>query len=189
MAKQLSSGYLPIGALLISEPIYRALVAQSEKLGVFGHGYTYGGHPVAAAVALETLKIYEERDLVARARRAGAQLGEGLRRLLTHPLVGEVRGVGLIWGVELVRDRSTRQPFDPAEKVGAYAVKRAERYGLIVRAVGDTLCFAPPLIIEDGEIDELLGRLGCALADTAAWVAARGSASPSAASPEGRPQS
>jgi 4-aminobutyrate---pyruvate transaminase len=173
VAKQLSSGYQPIGALLISEPIYRALVAQSEKLGVFGHGYTYGGHPVAAAVALETLRIYEERDVVGLARRAGAQLREGLQRLAQQqPLIGEVRGIGMLWGVELVEDRASKRAFDPARRVGPHAVKCAERAGLITRAVGDTLCLAPPLVISDRELDELLARFAAALAQTAAWLGA-----------------
>ena len=95
-AKALSSSYIPIAALMISEPIYQAMVKESEKLGLFGHGSTYGGHPVAAAVALETLNIYEERDIVGRVRALGPRFQDGLRRHADHPLIGEVRGVGLV---------------------------------------------------------------------------------------------
>src|SRR5579875_2131497 len=111
MAKQLSAAYLPISALMVSERIYRAMVGESEKIGTFGHGFTYGGHPVAAAVALEALKIYEERDILGHVRRVAPRFQEGLRRLGRHPLVGEARGVGLIGGLELVKDKATREPF------------------------------------------------------------------------------
>ena len=107
MAKALTSAYLPMGAVLISEPIYRELVNESEKIGVFGHGYTYTGHPVCAAVALEALNIYEERDIVGHVRSVGPVLQNGLRAFSDHPLVGEVRGVGLMAAVELVKDKAT----------------------------------------------------------------------------------
>ena len=132
-AKALTAGYLPMSATLVSRPIYDALLKQSDKLGVFGHGYTYSAHPVPAAVALETLKIYEERDIVGHVRRVGPHLQEGLRRLSAHPLVGEARGVGLIGALELVRDKSTRVNFDPKTGVGAYVVKRAQHHGTILR--------------------------------------------------------
>ncbi|HEV8028176.1 MAG TPA: aspartate aminotransferase family protein, partial [Stellaceae bacterium] len=119
VAKALSSAYLPISATVISEPIYRALVAQSEKIGTFAHGFTYSGHPVCCAVALETLKIYEERDIVGHVRAVAPQLQQGLKRFADHPLVGEVRGVGLIAAVELVRDKATKAPFDAKDGVGA----------------------------------------------------------------------
>ena len=169
-AKALSSGYLPISALMISEPIWRAMVQQSEKIGVFGHGYTYSGHPVAAAVALETLAIYEERDILEHVRAVAPLLQDGLRRFADHPLVGEVRGIGLVGAVELVRDKATNQPFDPTQGVGAYLGKRAEANGLIVRPLGDSIAFSPPLVITAAEIEEMLGSFGRALEETWAWV-------------------
>ena len=174
-AKALTAGYLPMSATLVSKQIYDALVAQSDKLGVFGHGYTYSAHPVPAAVALETLKIYEERDIVGQVRRVGPRLQEGLRRLSAHPLVGEARGVGLIGALELVRDKSTRVNFDTKVGVGAYVVKRAQHHGTILRNMaGDVIAFCPPLIITEAEIDALLERTARALDDTLAMVRGRG---------------
>jgi len=169
-AKALSSAYIPIAALMISEPIYQALVQQSEKLGLFGHGSTYGGHPVAAAVALETLKIYEERDIVGHVRAVSPRLQDGLRKFSNHPLVGEVRGIGLVGALELVRDKASKESFDPKLGVGAYFQEQAEREGLIIRAIGDTIAVCPPLIIVDEEIDELLGCLQRALEATSSWI-------------------
>ncbi len=174
MAKALSSAYLPISALLVSEPIYQAMVRESEKIGVFGHGFTYGGHPVSAAVALETLKIYEERDILSHVRKVAPVLQTGLRRLGEHPLVGEARGIGLIGGLELVRDKRTREPFQPPDGVGLYLWDRAQDHGLITRVIVDTMAFAPPLIIGAGEIEEMLGCARRALDDTYAWAKGRG---------------
>ena len=169
-AKALSSAYIPIAALMISEPIYQALVKQSEKLGLFGHGSTYGGHPVAAAVALETLKIYEERNIVDHVRAVSPRLQDGLREFFDHPLVGEVRGVGLLGALEFVSDKASKEAFDPKVGFGAYFQGQAESEGLIIRAIGDTIAVCPPLIIVEDEIDELLGCLGRALDATTAWV-------------------
>ncbi len=171
MAKQLSAAYQPISALMINEKIYQALVSQSGKIGTFGHGFTYGGHPVAAAVALETLKIYEDRDIVGHVRAIAPGFQAGLRQLGTHPLVGEARGMGLIGTLELVRDKNTREPFDPAWGVAAYAGKRAQSHGVITRALGDTVNLCPPLIITEAQIDDLMGRIKLALDDTQAWLA------------------
>ena len=167
-AKALSSAYLPISATFIPEPIYRSMVAESEKIGVFGHGFTYSGHPVAAAVALETLDIYEERDIVGHVQAIAPRFQEIFLSLADRPLVGEVRGVGLMAGIELVADKAGKRPFDPAFKVGTYLMSRAREHGLIVRALGDTVVCAPPLIITEDEIDELGARFHRALADTEA---------------------
>ena len=170
-AKALSSGYVPISALLVSEPIWQAMVAESEKIGVFGHGYTYSGHPVAAEVALETLRIYEERDILGHVRQIAPVLQEGLRALADHPLVGEARGVGLVGALELVQDKRTKASFPPALGVGAYFARRAEAHGLIVRVIaGDIVAVSPPLIISVAEIQELLARLSRALDDTLLWL-------------------
>ncbi len=174
MAKALSSGYQPISAVMISDQVYQVIADNTAKIGTFGHGFTYSGHPVAAAVALETLKIYEERDIVGQVRRVGPRLQEGLRRYADHPLVGEVRGVGLIAGVELVADRASKAPFDPAGKVGAYFAGRAEAHGLIIRNLMDTIGVCPPLIITEDQIDALLERFGKAMDDTAVWVEQEG---------------
>lgn len=170
LAKGLSAAYQPISALLISEPIYQVLVQQSEKLGVFGHGFTYGGHPVAAAVALAALNVYEGDRIVEHVRQVSPRFQEGLRQFSDHPLIGEIRGIGLIAAVELVRDRHTKQPFDPAQQVGAYLVQRAQHHGLILRPRGDAIAMSPPLIINEAEIDLLLERFGKALDETWTWI-------------------
>ena len=173
-AKALTSAYLPLSALLVSEHIYQACVAESAKIGVFGHGYTYSGHPVSCAVALETLRIYEERDILGHVRSVAPALQEGLRRLAGHPLVGEVRGVGLIAGVELTADKAARRPFDPKLAVAAKLAGFAQAHGAIVRPIGDTIGFSPPLVITADEVRELVARFERALADTADWLTREG---------------
>lgn len=167
MAKALSSAYLPISATIVSEELYQAFVAQSEKIGVFAHGYTYSAHPVCCAVAVETLKIYEERNILAHVRRVAPRFQEGVRRFAGHPLVGEVRGVGLLAGVELVKDKATKAPFDLKMGVGPTMAARAQENGLICRALMDTVALCPPLVITEKEIDEMLRRFGKALEETA----------------------
>ena len=162
-AKALSAGAAPISATLVSETVWQACVAQSEKIGVFGHGFTYCAHPLSAAIALEALDIYEERDIIGHVRRVAPHFLAGLRRFADHPLVGEVRGVGLIAGVELVADKASKAPFPPARAMGARVAALAQKHGLITRAMGDTLAFSPPLIINEAEIDDMLERFGRAL--------------------------
>ena len=176
VAKQLSSSYLPISAVLISDEVYKATAENSNKIGVFGHGFTYSGHPVAAAVALETLKIYEERDILSHVAKVAPRLQEGLRRFEDHPLVGEVRGVGLVAAVEMVADKAAKTPFDPAGKVGAAFDKLARDHGLILRNMVDAIAVCPPLIITEAEVDMLLERFGAALDDTVAWMRQEGMA-------------
>jgi 4-aminobutyrate--pyruvate transaminase len=173
-AKALSSAYLPIAAVMVSDAIYQALVRQSEKIGVFGHGFTYSGHPVTSAVALETLKIYEERDLLSHIRAIAPRFQAALRKLADHPIVGEARGIGLVGALELVANKSTKAPFDPKSAVGPYLAKRTQHHGLIVRAIGDTIAICPPLIITEQEIDLLFERLAPALDDTLAMARERG---------------
>jgi len=175
VAKALSAGYQPISANLVSAKLYEILLGQSDKLGIFGHGYTYSSHPVPAAVALETLKIYEERDIVGLVRRVGPRMQTGIRSHADHPLIGEARGIGLIGAVELVRDKATRQSFEPKAGVAAYLVRRAQHHGAILRNMpGDIVAFSPPLVITEAEIDEMLGCFGKALDDTWAMVRERG---------------
>ncbi|MGE8575081.1 MAG: aspartate aminotransferase family protein, partial [Burkholderia contaminans] len=155
VAKQLSAGYLPISALMVNDAIYRALVAESEKIGTFGHGFTYSGHPVCAAVALETLRIYDEDGVLDHVRSVIPHFQQRVADLADHPLVGEARGAGLLAAVELVADKATKTPFPPSEGVAAHAGERALAYGVITRALGDAFNFCPPLIITHDEIDQL----------------------------------
>jgi len=171
-AKALSSSYLPISAVLVSEKIYEGIRDQSGDLGGFSHGYTYSGHPVPAAVAVETLKIYEERDIVGQVRNVAPALQDGLRAFADHPLVGEVRGVGLIAGVEVVADKATKEAFEPSAKVGPKIQALAEENGLLIRAMGDSIGFCPPLIIDKETIGEMMTRFAKTLDQTLAWAEA-----------------
>ena len=171
-AKALSSAYIPISALLVNERIFTAMARQSDELGSFGLTMTYCGHPVASAVAREAIRIYEEEDFPARVRRLETPFLGGLRGLATHPLVGEVRGLGLLAGVELVRDKNTHEPFAKNQKIGAICAALCEKHGLMLRAIGDTLALCPPLVISETEIEELLARLRLALDETAATLSA-----------------
>jgi 4-aminobutyrate---pyruvate transaminase len=173
-AKALSASYLPIGAVMVSADVYAALVKQSEKIGVFAHGFTYSGHPVTSAVALETLKIYEETDLISHVRKVAPRMQAGLRRFQDHPLAGEVRGIGLIGAIELVADKAAKTPFDSKANVGGFLAKRTQHHGLIIRPLVDTIAFCPPLIIKEDEIDLMLERFSLALDDTLAMVRERG---------------
>ncbi|WP_420005754.1 aminotransferase [Arenibacterium sp. LLYu02] len=158
-AKQLSSAYFPISAAVIPGWMYEAMVDQTNQVGVFGHGYTYSGHPAACAAALKTLEIYERDDTFGHAAEVGAYMQEQLRAIFTdHPMVGEVRGKGLIAALELVANKTTGATI-PGGKGGAAAVKACQNEGLILRAVaGNALAFCPPLIITKAEVDEMLKR-------------------------------
>ncbi len=175
VAKALSSAYLPISALMISEDVADVLYRHSGEIGTFGHGFTYSAHPVSAAVAVETLKIYAERDTVGHVRSVMDRFQNGLRKFADHPLVGEVRGIGLVAGVEMVKDKATKKSFEASEGVGPAFANMALEHGLIIRVIpGDTITICPPLIITGDEIDDLLSRFGKALDDTAAWLAKKG---------------
>ena len=164
-AKALSSSYLPISATMINDRVYQIIADASAERGVFAHGYTYSGHPVAAAVALETLTIYDEIDIVGHVRSVAGRFQERVRGFADHPLVGEVRGVGLVGATELVKNKATREPFAPSEGIGALIDRLCAKHGLITRPVGDSMCFAPPLIIREDEIDEMFDRYARALDD------------------------
>ena len=169
-AKGLSSAYIPISALMVNARVFDVISAESDRIGVFGLTFTYSGHPVSAAVAREALRIYEDDNIVDHVRAMEPHFLGGLRKLADHPLVGEVRGKGLLAGIELVHDESTGEAFDPAFQVGSYCAERAEEHGPILRAIGDTISFCPPLIINQSEIEELILRFQLALDNTLAMV-------------------
>ncbi|HZF75983.1 MAG TPA: aspartate aminotransferase family protein [Acetobacteraceae bacterium] len=164
-AKALSSSFLPISAVMVSDRVYQALADGSHEVGTWGHGFTYSGHPVAAAVAVETLRIYEEMDIVGHVRRVAPHFQAALRdRFADHPLVGEVRGVGLVAAIELVEDRATHRNFDPTRRIGPRMAKLGEANGVILRTLAnDTVAFSPPLIITRAEVDEVVDRTARAL--------------------------
>ena len=163
LAKQLSSAYVPISAAVIPGAMYEAMIEQSAEVGVFGHGYTYTGHPVACAAALKALEIYERDELFARAAKQGAYMQSRLQEFAGHELVGEVRGKGLIGAIELVANKETGQAFADG-RVGAFAQRACQDEGLLLRAVaGNSVAFCPPLIIEEAQIDEMIEKFASAL--------------------------
>ena len=173
-AKALTSGYLPISAVMVNDRVFDVIAPKTDEIGTFGHGYTYSGHPVAAAVALETLKIYEEIDLISRVRQASKAFQAHLNSFADHPMVGETMGVGLLGAVELVADKETGEAFDPQGKTGPELVATAQQKGLIIRSLGDRIAFSPPLTILDSEIDTLFSRFSNALEETAEKAAFAG---------------
>ncbi|MDO6446148.1 aminotransferase [Colwellia sp. 1_MG-2023] len=166
LAKQLSSAYMPISASLVSDDIYQALVEPSNKVGVFGHGYTYSGHPVGCAVSLKTLEIYQRDNIFERAALLGDYMQAKLQTLKDHPLVGEIRGKGMIAAVELVANKKTGLAFLNGD-IGNFAMKSCQQLGMITRAIaGSSLAFCPPLIITESQIDEMIVILQQALDET-----------------------
>jgi len=171
MAKALTSGYVPMSALMVNEKIYDAMKQESEKIGLFAHGFTYGSHPLAAAVGLEALTIYKERNIIDHVRFVAPTLQDGLRKFADHPLVGEVRGVGLVGAVEIVANKETKAPFEPSHGVLPHLIAGAQKNGLIVRMIADTVAFSPPLVITEAEIGEILAAFGKTLDETVDWLA------------------
>jgi 4-aminobutyrate--pyruvate transaminase len=163
VAKGLSSGYVPIAAAVISGHVYETVADQATRLGVFGHGFTYSGHPVAAAVAAEVLRIYKEMNVPEKVRELGIYLHKTLDSVSRHPMVGEVRGTGFLAGIELVSDKSTRKSFDSSLKIGTLVEEECRAQGVMIRNMGDVLAICPPFVMSEQEISELVGGVGVAL--------------------------
>jgi 4-aminobutyrate---pyruvate transaminase len=174
-AKALTSAYLPLGGVMIPEEMYQAMLDESRKVGTFGHGTTYSGHPVACAVANKTLEIYK-RERIFEGVAAKAPLFERrMRELEEHPIVGEARGLGLVGGLEIVADKRSKAQYDPKKGVAVKIVGFAQAEGLIVRSLlGDRISICPPLVISEAEIDEMFDRLTRALDRTADWISREG---------------
>ena len=169
VAKQLSSAYLPISAVIINEKVYGPIRDFSDQNGVLATGFTYSGHPVPAAVAVETLKIYDEMDIAGHVNRVAPAMQERLHALADHPIVGEARGVGLIGAVELVKNKETKENFGP--EIAAFCGDACLTHGLILRAAaGTSVAACPPLIITEDEIHQMFDRFKLALDDTWAHV-------------------
>jgi 4-aminobutyrate--pyruvate transaminase len=158
MSKQITSSYFPFSAFMMTEKVYAPIADESGEIGVLGHGYTGGAHPVGAAVALENLKIIEERDLVANAAERGAELQTGLHALADHPHVGEARGVGLIGALEIVAPEGREGEFAPG-KLGTTLNAKFLENGLISRNMVDAMAFCPPLIINAAQVQEMLAAV------------------------------
>ena len=159
IAKGLTSAYQPLSGVLVGDRVWQVLMNGSQEFGPFAHGYTYSAHPVGAAAAMANLDIVQQEGLAANAARVGTYFRDGLQqRLGDHPLVGEVRGAGLLAAVEFMADKQGRIPFDPSLKVGPRISARCAELGLIARAMphGDILGFAPPLVIDEGDCDQII---------------------------------
>ncbi|MBL6812305.1 MAG: aminotransferase class III-fold pyridoxal phosphate-dependent enzyme [Luminiphilus sp.] len=172
LAKALSSAYVPVSAAIVQGDIADCINASATEVGVFGHGYTYSGHPLGCAVASKVIDIYVRDKIFDHAATVGDYLQARLREFADHPLVGEVSGVGMIGAVELVADKESKKPFD-GMKVGQFCAKAAEDNGLVIRPLGgNRVAVCPPLIIETTHVDELIEKFGAALNLTLDWVAA-----------------
>jgi len=160
MAKAITSAYFPMGAITIEEELYQAMLDESRKIGTFGHGFTYTAHPVGCAVALKTIEIYERDKTVEHVRKVAPTFEKRIGQFADHPLVGEIRARGLIGAIELVADKKTKRAFDPKKGVGAIAADILQENGLIVRPMGDSIAFCPPLVIREDEINEMFDIVG-----------------------------
>jgi 4-aminobutyrate--pyruvate transaminase len=163
LSKQISSSYMPLSAILINDRFYQPIADESDRIGVFGHGFTASGHPVATAVGLENLKIIQERDLVGNVARLEEQFLSRLAGLESHALVHSSRGVGLLGALE-IKPWADAKPGDAAMAVAA----ALEQEGVIARNVAEALCFCPPMIITAEQIDEIFDAVGRALDKVAA---------------------
>ena len=160
VAKAITSAYSPLGAVTVSQDVYQAMLDESRKIGTFGHGYTYSGHPLSTAIGLKTLEIYERDNIVGHVQSVAPVFQSRLNALSSHPLVGEARGIGLLGAVELVADKASRTPFDPKLGAAAHASHMCQEEGLITRAIfGDALALCPPLIITEQQIHEMFDAL------------------------------
>jgi 4-aminobutyrate--pyruvate transaminase len=163
-AKALSSAYLPISAVMLSDHVYGPLAEHAEQLGIFGHGYTYSAHPVCAAVALRAQQLIAERDIIGHVRRIAPVFAARVEKFDRFDFIGNVRAIGLIGAMEFCADSSSREKFDPAHKIAAKAVAKIQEHGVILRALpGDIVGFCPPLIISEGELHDMFDRVEAAM--------------------------
>ncbi len=174
LAKALTSAYQPLSAVAIPDKIYAPIMEASRKLGTFAHGYTYSGHPVSCAVGIKTLEIYARDKIFERAATLAPKFQARLQAFANHPLVGEVRGVGMIGALEFVSNKASKAGFNPPGSIGTYCFERCHAHGLIPRNVGDGIALCPPLIITDAQIDEMFDKLTLAVNETLDYVTREG---------------
>ena len=173
VAKAMSSAYLPISAVLVPEFMHEPIVEASNRIGVFGHGFTYSGHPVCAAVALRNLELMEERGVFGHAAAVSIPFQERMNSLTDHPLIGETRGKGLLGAVEIVQDKASKAAYPVESGVGVYCMARCEANGLLLRPLGDSLAISPPLVITETQVNELFDKLEKSLNETLDWTVRR----------------
>jgi adenosylmethionine-8-amino-7-oxononanoate aminotransferase len=158
-AKGVTSGYIPLGGIGLSDRVFKVL-AEAPPDKRWNHAFTYSGHPAACAVGLATIDIYERENLVEAAETTGKKLLDGVRQLLSLDYVGDVRGMGLLVGLELVEDKATRKPFDASRKMGERLHRECCARGLYSRIRGDIYLLAPPLVTTDAQVDRIINILG-----------------------------
>jgi 4-aminobutyrate--pyruvate transaminase len=171
-AKGLTSAYFPMSAVIVSDALWDAIVGASHRAAGFWHGFTSSGHPVGAAIALRVLETLLDGGVLEHVRRISPYFQVAMQRLVEHSLVGDIRGVGLLGAIQIAADKPAHRPFEASQGVGAYCIQRAQDHGLIAMVRGEAICLAPPLIITEPEIDQMMARLKLALDDTAAALAA-----------------
>jgi adenosylmethionine-8-amino-7-oxononanoate aminotransferase len=166
LAKGLTAGYAPMGAVLMSDKIYQGIADGASPDLVIGHGFTYSGHPVSAAVGLEVLRLYTDGGILANGRKVGVRFAAGLEAIADHPLVGDTRGRGLLGAIELVADKSSKARLDPSLKVADRLFTQGYRNGVIFRAFADNIIgLAPALCASDEEMDMIFARIRKTLDD------------------------
>lgn len=163
ISKGLCAGYLPIAATLASEKVYQAFLGNYAELKTFFHGHTFTGNPLACAVALRSLDLFEETSLLGQVQQRSKQLTRWLERLATYPQVGDVRQCGLAAGVELVQDKATKEPYPWEQKRGIRVCVEARKHGVFSRPLGNTVVIFPPLAITAAELDQLMEGLMAAI--------------------------
>ena len=174
MAKQMTAAYAPLSAVAINHDMAEAIESLSDQAGVLGHGFTYGGHPLGCAMGVKTVEIYQRRDIVGHVRKMAAIFEAMLKALGEHPLVGEARCLGLMGGLELSPDPKSAATFATPGKVGPKLADEIQKGGVILRSIGDTLAFCPPMVINEAELEELFAPIEAALDATYAWAKAEG---------------
>jgi 4-aminobutyrate--pyruvate transaminase len=175
LAKALSSAYLPISAVLLSPELVDIIEEEATRIGGLWHAFTYSAHPVAAAVAVKTLEIYQRRDTFGHVRKVAPVFQARLKALADHPLVGEANGVGLIGGIEMVADKKTKRNFEATKGVGTKCGQFCQDEGVIVRPlINDRIALCPPLVITEAEINELFERFTRGLDKTLDWAKREG---------------
>jgi adenosylmethionine-8-amino-7-oxononanoate aminotransferase len=165
VAKGLTGGYLPLAATLATEEVYRAFLGRYEEFKTFFHGHSYTANPLGCAAALATLSLFAREDVPARVTALSAVMAESLSRLASHPNVGEIRQKGLMAGIEIVADRTTKERFPPERKTGQRIVRKVREMEIILRPLGDVIVLMPPLSSTEGEIERLVAAAARAIGD------------------------
>ena len=170
VAKAITSAYIPLGGVTVPEDMYQAMLDESRKIGTFGHGYTYTGHPVGAAVANKVLEIYERDDIVGHVQTLVPTFESRLAKLGEHPLVGEARGRGMIGAFDMVADKATKRAFDPKALVGPKVNEICQKHGVILRNLTDAIGICPPLVMTEDQLNDMFDKIELAIDEAETWI-------------------